>query len=106
MFGDLSNMMDKLKEAQQNIEATKQRLHTIIIEEQANNGAVKVSVTANNEIKNITISEELTNKEEIEDYLVIALNKALSKANEIKETELSAAAKNGMPNIPGMSDFI
>ncbi|MDX1827923.1 MAG: YbaB/EbfC family nucleoid-associated protein [Lutibacter sp.] len=106
MFGDLSNMMDKLKEAQQNIEATKQRLHTIIIDEQTNNGAVKVSVTANNEIKSITISEELTDKEEIEDYLVIALNKALSKANEIKETELSAAAKNGMPNIPGMNDFI
>jgi len=106
MFGDLSNMMDKLKEAQQNIEATKQRLHTIIIDEQANNGAVKVSVTANNEIKSIAISEELTDKEEIEDYLVIALNKALSKANEIKETELSAAAKNGMPNIPGMNDFI
>lgn len=106
MFGDLSNMMDKLKEAQQNIEATKQRLHTIIINEQANNGAVKVSVTANNEIKSITISEELSDKEEIEDSLVIALNKALSKANEIKETELSTAAKNGMPNIPGMSDFI
>jgi DNA-binding YbaB/EbfC family protein len=106
MFGDLSNMMGKLKEAQQNIEATKQRLHTIIIDEQANNGAIKVSVTANNEIKSITISEELTDKEEIEDYLVIALNKALSKANEIKETELSAAAKNGMPNIPGMNDFI
>jgi len=106
MFGDLSNMMDKLKETQQNIEATKQRLHTIIIDEQANNGAVKVSVTANNEIKSVTISEELTDKEEIEDYLVIALNKALSKANEIKENELSVAAKNGMPNILGMSDFI
>ena len=106
MFGDLGNMMNKLKEAQLNIEATKQRLHTIIIDEQANNGAVKVSVTANNEIKNITISEELTDKEEMEDYLVIALNKALSKANEIKETELSAAAKNGMPNIPRMSDLL
>jgi DNA-binding YbaB/EbfC family protein len=106
MFGDLGNMMDKLKKAQQNIEATKQRLHTIIIDEQTNNGAVKVSVTANNEVKNITISEKLTDKEEIEDYLVIALNKALSKANEIKETEFSAAAKNGMPNIPGMGDLI
>jgi len=106
MFDDLGNMMAKLKEAQQNIEATKQRLHTIIIDEQANNSSVKVSVTANNEIKNITISEDLTNKEEIEDYLVIALNKALSKANEIKETELSAAAKNGIPNIPGMGDLI
>jgi len=106
MFGDLGNMMNKLKEAQKNIEATKQRLNTILIDEQANNGAVKVSVTANNEVKNITISEELTDKEEMEDYLVIALNKALSKANEIKETELSAAAKNGMPDIPGMSDLI
>ena len=106
MFGDLTNMMEKLKEAQQNIKTTKQRLNTIIIDEQANNGAVKVSVTANNEVKNITISEELRDKEEIEDYLIIALNKALTKATEIKEAELSKAAKNGMPDIPGMSDLI
>ncbi len=105
MFGDLSGMMAKLKEAQQKIEDTKARLNTILIDGEANNGNIKVTVTGNRHVKNISISEELIDKEEIEDYLIIALNSALEKANEISETELAAAAKNGMPNIPGMDLF-
>jgi DNA-binding YbaB/EbfC family protein len=105
MFGDLSGMMGKLKEAQQKIEATKKRLNTILIDGEANNGKIKVTVTANRQVKSISISEDLIDKEEIEDYLIIALNSALKKANEISETELAAAAKDGMPNIPGMDLF-
>jgi hypothetical protein len=105
MFGDLSGMMAKLKDAQQKIEATKLRLNTIFIDGEAGNGAVKVTVTANSTVKNITISEALTDKEEIEDLLIIALNKALEKAKNIHETELAAAAKDGMPSIPGMDLF-
>jgi len=105
MFGDLSGMMGKLKEAQQKIEATKKRLNTILIDDEANNGKIKVTVTANRQVKSISISEDLIDKEEIEDYLIIALNSALKKANEISETELAAAAKDGMPNIPGMDLF-
>ncbi len=102
MFGDLSGMMGKLKEAQQRIENTKARLKTILIDAEAGDGKIKVTVTADRTVKNIAISNELTDKEEIEDYLVIALNKALEKANTISESELAAAAKEGMPNIPGM----
>lgn len=105
MFGDLSGMMSKLKEAQQKIEETKIRLNTVLIDAEAGNGKVKVTVTANRAVKNISIAEELVDKEEIEDFLIIALNEALSKANSISETELAAAAKDGMPNIPGMGMF-
>ena len=105
MFGDISGMMGKLKEAQEKIEATKLRLNTIYIDGEAGNGNVKVTVTANGLVKNISISEELTDTEEIEDYVLIALNKALEKAKKISEAELAAAAKNGMPNIPGMDMF-
>ncbi|WP_298366495.1 YbaB/EbfC family nucleoid-associated protein [uncultured Lutibacter sp.] len=105
MFGDLSGMMGKLQEAQQRIEDTKKRLDTVLIDESSANGSVKVTVTANKHVKSISIAEELTDKEEIEDYLIIALNKALSKANDISEHELAIAAKDGMPNIPGMDMF-
>jgi hypothetical protein len=105
MFGDLSGMMGKLKEAQEKIEATKIRLNTIFIDGEAGNGKVKVTVTANRLVKSISISETLNDTEEIEDYLVIALNKALEKAHNISEAELAAAAKDGMPNIPGMDLF-
>lgn len=105
MFGDLAGMMGKLKEAQQKIEATKLRLNTVLIDGEAGNGQVKVTVTANSNVKHISISEDLNDKEEIEDYLIIALNNALDKAKNINEAELAAVAKDGMPNIPGMDMF-
>ena len=106
MFGDISGMMGKLKEAQEQIAATKQRLNTVLVDGEANNGAVKVSLTANREIRDIHINETmLGDKEALEDYLVIALNQAMEKANKINETEMAAAAKNGLPNIPGLDLF-
>lgn len=106
MFGDISGMMQKLKDAQQKVEETKIRLNTVLVDGQSNNGKVKVSITANREIKSILISDELMhNKEALEDFLIIALNDAISKATKINEAELAAAAKNGMPNIPRMDLF-
>ncbi len=67
---------------------------------------VVVTVTGNREIKNIAIDNELlADKEALEDYLILALNKAIEKANQINETEMAAAAKGGLPDIPGMDMF-
>ncbi len=106
MFGDLSGMMEKFKEAQAKIEETKARLNTVLVDGESGNGKVKVTVTANREIRNINIVDELLQeKDALEDYLVIALNNALEKANEINEAEMAAAAKDGLPDIPGMDMF-
>ncbi len=106
MFGDLSGMMDKLKEAQANIEETKARLNTVLVDGESGNGKVKVTVTANREIRSIDIADDLfKEKDALEDYLIIALNNALNKANEINEAEMAAAAKGGLPDIPGMDMF-
>ncbi|MGG8496719.1 YbaB/EbfC family nucleoid-associated protein [Tenacibaculum sp. TC6] len=106
MFGDISGMMGKLKEAQEKVEETKKRLNTVLIDETAANGNIKVTVTANREIKAITVNEALLeDKEELEDYLILTLNKALKRAGEINEQELAIAAKSGMPSIPGMDFF-
>ncbi len=106
MFGDLSGMMDKLKDAQKKVEETKVRLNTVLIDEAGADGKIKVTVTANREVKAIRIDETLLNDaEELEDYLILTLNKAIKRASEIHEQEMAAAAKNGMPNIPGMDMF-
>jgi DNA-binding YbaB/EbfC family protein len=103
MFGDLSGMMGKLKEAQQKVEETKKRLDTVLVEEISSDKKIKVTLTANRSVKAITIDDSLLNDaEELEDYLIITLNKAIAKATEINEKELAIAAKSGMPNIPGM----
>lgn len=106
MFGDLSGMMDKLKQAQQKVEETKERLNTVLIDENGADGKIKVTVTANREIRAISVDNTLLqDAEELEDYLVLTLNKALKRAGEINEQEMAIAAKSGMPNIPGMDMF-
>lgn len=103
MFGDMMGMMGKLKETQQKVEATKKRLDTVTLNESSPEGLVQVVITANRLVKEIKIDEELLkDKDQLEDYLIIAVNKAIDKATQVNETELAAVAKEGMPNIPGM----
>ena len=99
-------MMGKLKDTQAKIQQTKERLNHVIIEEQSSEGLVKVTITVNREIKRIEIADSLLNKKEnLEDYLVLTVNKAIEKATQINESELAAVAKEGMPNIPGMDSL-
>jgi len=99
-------MMGKLKETQQKVEATKKRLDTVSLEESSPNNQVKVVITGNRAIKEINIDESLLNdKEQLEDHLILAINKAIEKATQVNETELAAVAKEGMPNIPGMDNL-
>ncbi|WP_396172334.1 YbaB/EbfC family nucleoid-associated protein [Flavobacterium sp.] len=106
MFGDLMGMMGKLKETQQRIEETKKRLDTVLVDESSNDGLLKVTLTANRTVKSIAIDDTLLqDKDQLEDYLVLVMNKAIEKATQINEVELAAVAKEGMPTIPGMDLF-
>ena len=106
MFENLSGMMENLKGAQQKVEETKTRLNSVLVDEVTADGKLKITLTANREIKAISIGDELlADTEELEDYLIIALNKAIEKATKINETEMALATKSGMPNIPGMDMF-
>jgi DNA-binding YbaB/EbfC family protein len=106
MFGDLMGMMGKLKETQTKVEETKKRMDTVLIDEQSSDDLLKVTITANRTIKSIQVDDELIkDKEQLEDYLILTLNKAIERATTINETEIAAVAKEGMPNIPGMDMF-
>lgn len=106
MFGDMMGMMGKLKETQKKVEETKKRLNTVTLEEKSSDGLVSVIITANREVKSIVIDDSLLqDKEQLEDYLILTLNKAIQNATNVNETELAAVAKDGMPNIPGMDSL-
>ncbi len=99
-------MMSKLKEAQKKVEETKERLNTVLIDEASSDNKLQVTITANRTIKSISIDDELLqDKEMLEDYLILTLNKAIENATNVNETEIAAVAKEGMPNIPGMDMF-
>ena len=99
-------MMGKLKEAQQKVEETKKRLDNVLIDEQSNDGLLKITITANRTIKAIVIDDALLeDKDQLEDYLLVVMNKAITKASDINQAELDAVSKVDMPMIPGMEDM-
>ena len=103
---DLMGMMGKLKETQRKIEETKKRLDTVLIDEQSTDGLLKITLTANSTIKAITIADALLeDKEQLEDYLILVMNKAIEKAASVNQAELDAVAKVDMPMIPGMDEM-
>ncbi|AWG22406.1 nucleoid-associated protein, YbaB/EbfC family [Flavobacterium faecale] len=103
---DLMGMMGKLKETQNKIEETKKRLDTVLVDEQSTDGLFKVTMTANRKVTAVTIADELLeDKEQLEDYIIMVLNKAIEKATKVNEAELDAVAKMDMPMIPGMDNL-
>jgi DNA-binding YbaB/EbfC family protein len=107
MIGDLMGMMGKLKEAREKVEATKKRLDSVTLKEDSQDGMLEVLLSANREIREIRIDDALLqDKEQLTDYLVITLNKALKKAGEVHDAELSAVAREGMPDLPGLDSLL
>ena len=103
---DLMGMMGKLKATQQKIEDTKKRLDTVLIDEKSADGLLKVTLTANSKIKSVVIADTLLeDKCQLEDYLIVVMNKAIEKAASVNQAELDAVTRVDMPMIPGMEDM-
>ena len=106
MFGDMMGLMGKLKEAKAKAEATKERLKSVYVDETSPEGLINITATASGRLKEIKIGvDKIEDIEQLEDYLLLTINKALDKAQSIHDTEMAAVAKEGMPNIPGMDMF-
>lgn len=106
MFGDMMGLMSKLKEAKAKAQETKERLKTVMVKENSSDNLISVTATASGRIKEINLEQELLeDKEQLEDYLVLTVNRALEKAQNIHDTEMAAVAQEGMPNIPGLDLF-
>ncbi len=103
MFDNLSGMMENFQNAQKKVEETKKRLDTVSMVESSADANISITITANREIKDIKINESLLDdKEALEDFLVITMNKAIQRATAINEAEMAAAAKSGLPDLGGM----
>jgi DNA-binding protein YbaB len=103
---DLMGMMGKLKATQQKIEDTKKKLDTVLIDEQSADGLLKVTLTANSKIKSVVVADALLeDKDQLEDYLIVVMNKAIEKAASVNQVELDAVTRVDMPMIPGMEDM-
>ncbi len=98
-------MFDKLMAAQKQAEEIKKRLDTISVFGEVEGGAIRITATANKAITAIEIEEEFykqADKEELEELLLTAVNKALAQADQVSAVEMQAATKNMLGGLGGM----
>jgi nucleoid-associated protein EbfC len=93
-------MFGKLNEAKQKADEIKQRLETISVTGEAENGAVKVYATGNRKITDIFIDEKLmADREQLQDILTVAVNRALEQADKVSESEMQALTSQLLPGL-------
>jgi nucleoid-associated protein EbfC len=99
MFGN--NMLEKLQQMQQQVEASKSKLETIIVTGEAGGNLVHVELTGNRTLRRVLINADLASmeKEDLEDLLVVAFNRALEQANTVHEQEMASSAKGIIPGL-------
>lgn len=98
-------MFDKLMAAQGKAEEIKKRLDSISVFGEVEGGAIKVTATANKAITGISITDEFyeqADKEELEELLQAAVNKALAQADQVSAAEMQAATKDMLGGFGGL----
>ncbi|WP_432710697.1 YbaB/EbfC family nucleoid-associated protein [Pedobacter sp.] len=98
-------MFDKLMAAQQKAEEIKKRLDTVSVYGEVEGGAIKITATANKAITAVEIDEAFfkqADKEELEELLLTAINKALTQADQVSATEMQSATKDMLGGLGGM----
>ena len=90
-------MFDKLMQAQQKAGEVKQRLDAITVSGSAEGGKITVKANANKVIQSVNIDDEFlkeADKDELEELLVIAINKAMEQADNVSQSEMAAMTKD------------
>lgn len=98
-------MFDKLFQAQQKVEEIKSRLDTISVVGEAEGGLIRVTATANKDVTDIFIDPDFlakTEKEALEELLVVAVNNVIKQAENIGQTEMQAATKDMLGGMGGL----
>ncbi len=102
-------MFDKLFQAQQKAEEVKKRLDSISVFGETEGGKVRVVASASKEIREVTIDEEflkqLQDKEELEELLVVALNKALQQAENVSQAEMQVVSQDLLGGLGGLGNL-
>jgi DNA-binding YbaB/EbfC family protein len=101
-------MFDKLFQAQQKAEEAKKRLESVSFTGEAEGGKIKVTSNGNKVITAIDVEQEFlaeADKEELEELLVVAVNKALEQAENAHQSEMQAMSQEMLGNLGGLGDL-
>ena len=97
MFNE--DMMNKLQLLKKQAEDSKQRLESMEITEESGGGIIRIVMNGNRKVKSLEVNADLKTieNEALEDFLMVAFDRALNRVNEINEKEVMNSAKTFFP---------
>ncbi len=103
-MGNIGNLMKQAQKMQQDMVKAQEELAEKTVEATVGGGAVTVVATGAKEIKEIRISKEAVDPDDVEtlqDMVLAAVNEALRQADELAKSTMGGLA-GGLGNIPGL----
>lgn len=100
---NMSSVLKQAQKMQEEMEKVQGELEEKIVEATAGGGMVEVKMTGKKEITSIKIKPEVVDADDIEtleDLIMVAVNDAVKKADEMMQEGMSAIT--GGLNIPGL----
>ncbi len=98
---DINKLMQQAQAMQKELEKANEQINATVFEGSASNGLVKVTINGENRVLSVNIDPSILNpddKEMIEDLIMIAVNDAVDKAEELKKDRFgSMASAMGLP---------
>lgn len=89
-------------QAQQKASEMKKRLDAITVSGSAEGGKITVNANANKVIQSLTIDDaffKATDREQLEELLITAINKAMEQANNASQSEMAAMTKDMLGSL-------
>lgn len=97
------DLLQKLGSLKSKMEEAKGRLDHVSVEGTAGDREVVVSMTGNRKLTRIDIAPHLLlpeRKEEVEELIETAMNRALEQAEKVFEAEMKSAGRDLLPGMP------
>lgn len=104
MGGNIGNLMKQAQKMQQDMAKAQDELAEKTVEATVGGGAVTVVATGQKQIREIRISKEAVDPEDVEtlqDLVLAAVNEALRQADELAQSTMGGLT-GGLGNIPGL----
>ncbi|MDP6169331.1 MAG: YbaB/EbfC family nucleoid-associated protein [Candidatus Marinimicrobia bacterium] len=104
--GNMSKLLKQAQEMQTQIEEVQSQLSDMVIDADSGGGMVSVKVNGKQEVLELNIDEDALkeDKEVLEDLIISAINKGLSKAQSESQNKMNSVTGGMMSGmkIPGM----
>lgn len=105
MFDNIGNIMDMVKNIQNNVSCVQEKLQTERIEVSSGD-AIKIVVNGQQSILSIELNAKYLSPENatlLQDLMVVAVNNALAKSRELQQAAMDKLASDfNLPKIPGL----